>query len=379
MAYAAHRAASPYTVLELVAPRAGDGYAAAGAALARWRRTGVLRTDEQPGFYLYEEHELRGRVPAVQRGVLAAVRLEPPGSPGALLPHEHVDLRRVTDRLDRLRAAPLDVSPVFALYEGGPPGLRALLDRPKRTPPLAAFTDEQGVDHRVWKLGDPDDVTALSRGLAGVTAVIADGHHRWAAGLAYLEERRAAGERDPCSERTLAYLVDAAAHGPRVEAIHRIVRPLPPDTESRLAAAFDIDHRPPDAPALLRAVHHTAGVAFALLHGTQAWLLRARDPGALRDRLPPARSQAWRRLDAAVFEHALMPLLGADLVIEPRIDVRAAAAAVRNDPRTGLFLLRPPSAATVLALAEAGEPLPPKSTSFRPKPRTGLVMRLARA
>ena len=62
--YARHLQASPYTVLELLAPRA-ESFAAAGAAYDRWRRTGVLVTDDRPGYYLYEEHELRHGVPAV--------------------------------------------------------------------------------------------------------------------------------------------------------------------------------------------------------------------------------------------------------------------------------------------------------------------------
>lgn len=380
-AYAAHRAASPYTVLELYAPRAAGGYEAAGASLARWWRTGVLRRDARPAFYLYEEHELRGRVPAVQRGLLAAVSLAPLGAPGALLPHEEVDAERVTERLERLRAAPLDVSPVFALYRGGSPELRALLDQPKRSAPVAALTDEHGIDHRVWGLHGAADIETVRRGLAGVTAVIADGHHRWAAALAYRDERRAADadQRDACWERTLVYLVDATAHGPRVEAIHRVVRPLPDDTLERLAGAFEVQEAPARPAALLAAVRAAGEASFGLLHAGRGLLLRARDPRALRARLPAGRSEQWRGLDAAVFEHALLPLLGAGPDVEPRSDVRAAVEAVRAAPGAGLFLLRPPAAATVLDLAAAREPLPPKSTSFQPKPRTGLVMRAVEA
>lgn len=382
-AYASHRAASPYTVLQLLAPDSDRGFAAAGAAFTRWHRTGVLRQDPEPAFYLYEEHELRGGAPAVQRGVLAAVRLVPPGSPGALLPHEDVDHDRVRTRLQRLQAAPLDVSPVFAVYDGGAAALRALLDRPPRRPPVAALTDEQGVDHRVWALTDPADLATVRSGLAGVTAVIADGHHRWATALAYRDWRReadgaAAGPAGEAPwERTLAYLVDARRHGPRVEAIHRVVRGLPPDTTARLGRAFALATAPDEPAGLLALLRATAGPALGLLHAGRGWLLTPRAPAALERYLPKDRSARWRALDAAVFACVAVRLLGDGVEVVPRSDVARAAVATAGAADAGLFLLRPADVGTVLELAAAQEPLPPKTTSFRPKPRTGLVMRAA--
>lgn len=379
-AYASHRTASPYTVLELLAPSGGQDFASAGAALARWRRTGVLRQDREPAFYLYEEHELRGGVPAVQRGVLAAVRLARPGSPGALQPHEQIDRDRVSTRLQRLQAAPLDVSPVFAVYDGGPPALRELLDRPPRRPPVAALTDEQGVDHRVWAITDPADLATIRAGLAGVTAVIADGHHRWATALAYRDLRRTAsvaaagGAAEEPWERTLAYVVDARAHGPRVEAIHRLVLGLPPDVTARLERVFALGAAPDDPARLLALARATEGPALGLLHAGRGWLLTPRAPAALEAYLPARRSASWRALDAAVFTYAVVRLLGDGVEVVPRSDMTAAAATA-GAPDTALFLLRPPGVGTVLELAAGREPLPPKTTSFRPKPRTGLVMR----
>ncbi|MDQ3972958.1 MAG: DUF1015 domain-containing protein, partial [Actinomycetota bacterium] len=177
-AYARHRAASPYTVLELIAAHPA-GYEAAGATLRRWRRTGVLVADPRAAFYRYEIHELRREGPAVVRGLLAAVRLEPCGGSGAIAAHEAVDAARVADRLRRLEAAPVDLSPVLGLYRRAPERLHHLLAERPRTPPVVAMTDEAGADHRVWALDDPAEVAGIRRWLAGVPVVIADGHHRY--------------------------------------------------------------------------------------------------------------------------------------------------------------------------------------------------------
>jgi uncharacterized protein (DUF1015 family) len=386
LTYARHRAASPYTVLELLAGGPEDaGYASAGAALARWRRTGVLVREPAPAFYRYEEHELRHGVPAVQRGLLAAVRVEPLSPSAAVLPHEAVDPARVGDRLDRLAAVPVDVAPVFALHRD--PGVAALLDVDVDEPPVVAASDDDGTDHRIWALRDPERITALRHALADVRAVIADGHHRYATALAFAERQRAAGgdDRDGRAPwaRTLVYLVDAEEHGPRVCPIHRLLRGLPRGGADRLAGWVLEPLRPgagtidpaARAEALATAVATRAdGAVGLLMPGAPPALLRPADPAALGRRLTPGRSTAWRALPAALCDELLIPALSPAAILH-RSDPAAAAAELGDDPSGALLLLPPIPASTVLDLAEAGELLPPKTTSFRPKPRTGLLLR----
>ena len=362
-AYAGHRTASPYTVLELIAPGPDGHYGAAAAAYDRWRRTGVLVEDSRPAFFRYEQHELRRGVPAVQRGVLAAVALEPPGA--SVLLHEEVDPARVATRLERLRVVPVEISPVFGLYSGGSAELRGLLACPPRTAPVAAFTDEAGVDHRVWRIDEPDEIACVREGLRGARVVIADGHHRYASALAYRDELRVTATR-----RTLMYLVDPADHGPEVRPVHRLVRSWQPGAPSRLARDFTIEQLDDALGAAA-----DGDVALGLrLPGRVELLLRPRKLDALLDRLPDGHSETWRHLDAAVLDYALLPWLGA-AGVEARSDASAAAAEVDAGAAAALFLLRPTDARTVFALAVSGERMPAKTTWFRPKPRAGLIMR----
>jgi uncharacterized protein (DUF1015 family) len=378
-AYAQHRTANPYTVLELIAPRTLDsgGFQAAGEAFQRWLRTGVLTEEPEPAMYLYEEHELRRAVPAVQRGVLAAVRLAPPGT-GNVLPHEGVDPRRVQDRVRRIEAVPADLSPVFALCIDPPAAFHDLLSRQPAAPPLLGLSDDAGVDHRVWAIPDPAERAALAEALADVSVLIADGHHRYEAALAYRDlARRRHDNTDGPWERTLMYLVDAAVHGPRVQAIHRLVTAMPEDAAERLGADFAMEPASDDPAQLLRALHDQPGCAFGLRLPGRSLLLRARpDAAQLQQRLPD-HSPAGRSLDTAVLHHAVLPMLGeaAAASIAYRTDTEQAFADVDATPATGLFLLRPVAIQTVIDLANAGEPMPPKTTSFVPKPRAGLVLR----
>jgi len=376
--YAAHRTASPYTVLELLAPPDATGsYRAAGQALRRWRRTGVLRPEPSPAFYRYEEHELRRGVPTVQRGLLAAVALDEPGRDGAFLTHEDVDPARVADRRRRLEAVRADLAPVFALATAGPAELRERLAEPPREPPVVALTDEAGVDHRVWAVTDPGQVAALRRALAPVRVLVADGHHRYAAALAARVER----PEGPW-HRTLVYVVDATGDGPEVRGVHRLVRGVDRAALRRVGEDFTLEEAPAAAGALRDRLEAVSGRGFGLLVapplaaavGMASALLRPRDERRLAARLPQRRSPRWRALDTAVLDHAVLPGLGATAV-EYRADLDAAAAAVRSSRDALLFLLRPVDVRTAEAFAAAGEHMPAKSTYFRPKPRAGLVLR----
>jgi hypothetical protein len=355
--YAAHRTANPYTVLELIAPSEG-GYTAAGHTLTRWLRTGVLRREPAPSLYRYEQHELRAGVPAVQRGVLAALRLEPLGD--GVLPHEQVDATRLEARRRRLSAVPIDLSPVFTLTTDAVPALHAVLGQPPQSAPIIGFTDEQSVDHRIWAIDDAAALRTLVEALASVRLMIADGHHRYAAALA-------AG-----ATHTLAFIVDPHRHGPRVRPIHRLVEGVPDDLPARLEA--DVLVEPSAAPpaVLARSLVASDRLAYGLvLPGGRTFTLIPRDLGALERRLPAGPSAPWRRLDAALLEHALLPSLGDALEMRYRTDPGAGVPA-----GAALFLLRPPGLRTVISMAAAGEMLPAKTTSFVPKPRTGLVLRL---
>jgi uncharacterized protein (DUF1015 family) len=360
--YARHRTASPYTVLELLAEGEAADYRAAGAAFARWRRTGVMVEDERPAYYLYDIHELRHGVPTLMRGVLTAVTLDGAG----LLAHEGVDPDRVAARARRVQAVPVDLAPVFAVHSPGPPQLRSALDAPPRTAPLIALTDEMGVDHRIWTLDDPEVVASVRAGLAQVRAVIADGHHRYAAALH-------AGGTEPADGRILTYLVDSARYGPELLAVHRVLRGAGDGLLTALAEDFTV--RPMSWPDVLAGLEVGGDdLVFGLRHaGGRSALLVARDPRALRERLPGDRSAAWRSLDTAVWEHIVHPVTGGE--VEFRADVDAALAVVDAEPGAALFVLRPANIATVDACAAAGEMMPVKTTWFRPKPRAGLVMR----
>jgi uncharacterized protein (DUF1015 family) len=377
----------PHNVVRLILPRPSgpDGhgrYRDAGRRLAAWLADGTLRRDDAPALYVYEQvgDDL------VQRGLLAAVELRDPGD-HVVLPHEDVMPGPVADRLELMRATGANLEPILLVYDGGGE-TDTVIDEVTRGAPDIETTTEDGLVQRVWTVTDPTVHRRVAADLAPRQALIADGHHRYATYRRLQADRRAAGERHGAWDRGLALLVDSRTYPLRVQAIHRVVEGLPYDDAVRaLAGTFTVRALPgraasdaADAAVLLATLDEsTLRHPFVLTDGRRAALVGDPDPRRVAAALPPLQSDLWRSLDASVL-HALVlgELLGLDDQDARVRYVHDAAGAVRAAARSGgtAVLLRPVHVAEVLAVAALGERMPRKSTSFGPKPRTGLVLRL---
>jgi uncharacterized protein (DUF1015 family) len=369
-------ARDPRNVVRLTLPRADDDpYAAAAAAFAQWQADGILRVDDQPALYVYEERA-DGHV---QRGLVGALGLTP-AEDGIVLPHENTMAGPVADRLALMAAVEADLEPIFLVYDGGGEASR-LVAEADRLPPLVEVTTPDGITHRLWAVTDAERLAAVAADLATRRAVIADGHHRYATFLRYQHDRHAAGDGAGPWDLGLAFLVDGSAFGPQVHAIHRVIPGLTAaeaaDRASRaftvVAVAGGIDEA---TDALAKA--GVDGPAFVVTDGAASWLLTDPDPAALDRALPQDRSDAWRGLDVTVAHLFLIRdvwgLEDREDVVDYRHDVDAAVDGARASGGCGL-LLNPTPVADVAAVAAAGDRMPRKSTLFVPKPATGLLIR----
>jgi uncharacterized protein (DUF1015 family) len=420
-------AAEPHNIVRLILPGAGSpqpprgpaASALAAAELRDWLESGVLRPDPSPALYVYEQSLPDGDGPApdgwapggwvvAQRGLVGALRLVPPGSP-AVLPHEDVMPGPVEGRRELMATTRANLEPIFLLYDGsagpvdtGPAdtgladgGLTtatatALVDRvaDTRAPLLTAVTDD-GTRHQIWALTDPAEHATVAADLAARTALIADGHHRYAAYLKLQDQERGAGRGDGPWDYGLAFLVDSAAYPPRIGAIHRVIPGLTPGRAAEMAkGAMRVERVA--APgvsaggalgqavtALAEAGRH--GPAFLLTDGSEQYLLTGPAPERVAEAMPAGHSARWQRLPASVLRELLIQSVWGLADAEPDVLVihgePAAAVQAARDAGGTAVICNPESAADVRAVAENGERMPRKSTSFGPKPRTGLVLR----
>ncbi|WP_326599759.1 DUF1015 domain-containing protein [Streptomyces sp. NBC_01803] len=365
--------ADPHNIVRLILPHDGDPAARhrrAGDTLRRWRADGVLALDPWPAaLYVYEQRAAG----TLQRGLIGALRLTRPED-GVVLPHEDVIAEVVADRAALMRATAANLEPLLLSYRDGA-GAAAVVERAVSRTPLSATTTADGTEHRLWPVTDPAELDAAIEDLARHRALIADGHHRWATYLRLADEH---GGRPPW-DRGLVLLVDTARYPLRVQPIHRLLSGLPPaEALARLNGAFRTRRLGDSLADALHTLAGTEGNAFLLTDGDTFHLLDRPDAALLAATIPQHRPAKWRELDATVLHAALLgPVWG---VVDGPAAVRYlhdATAVVAQAHRLGgtAVLMRPVPESTVRALAEEGVTMPHKSTSFGPKPATGLLLR----
>lgn len=352
-----HRANAIHVELPEDDPRSGDNrYRHAATLFDRWRSDGTVRPDRAPAFYAYR---MTSPDSSTVTGVIGALACDPPGAD--VLPHEQTIPKDTTDRLDLLRACHANLSPIWGLSL-----TNGLADAYRPVgPPSAEAVDDDGVVHSLWVLDDPATVERISAGVAASPVVIADGHHRYETAARYRAERRTARADEPGEyDFVMALVVELAEDQLTVGPIHRTLTGVPADVDlvESFRSWFDAVHAGPADDAVLEAVARSSALALVLPGGV--WLLTARDD---------AYQAAGSDLDSSLVSLVTDKIGGVQLAYQH--DWRTAAAAVRDGDAQGALLIRPVTVRQIREWAAARRRMPPKSTYFQPKPRTGMVFR----
>ncbi|MGQ4466508.1 DUF1015 domain-containing protein [Streptomyces violaceoruber] len=371
--------ADPYNIVRLILPQAATPEARneqAARTLRRWTAEGVLTTDPDPGLYVYEQRDREGML---QRGIIGALRVSDP-SEQVVLPHEDVMPHVVADRAALMRATRANLEPLLLTYRGddATPATTALVERTAEQPPLLSTTTEDGFCHRLWSVTAPDTVARVRAELSRHQALIADGHHRWATYRTLRAEHPSPSPWD----HGLVLLVDTARYPLRVRAIHRLLHGVPVhEAVAALAGHFRVRRLGTSLDESLETLAKAAGSGNAfLLAGDGAFhLVDLPDPGLLARTIPTDRPEAWRTLDATVLHATLLAHVWhvPDDSASHISYIHDTAATVEKAERDGgtAVLMHPVREEVVRELARQGVTMPRKSTSFGPKPASGLVLR----
>ncbi|GAA1159485.1 uncharacterized protein (DUF1015 family) [Kitasatospora gansuensis] len=378
--------ADPHNIVRLILPRpepddSGDRpdrdtrYRHAARLLADWQREGVLAPDPEAALYVYEQRADG----LLQRGLIGSLAVSGREA-GVVLPHEDVMPRPVADRVGLMRTTKANLEPLLLTYRGHG-GAAQVIERTVLGEPLLTTTTSDGTHHRLWAVTDPAELAEVSRDLATCRALIADGHHRWEMYLRLQREHRHL-PRSPW-DRGMVLLVDTARYPLRVRAIHRVLYRLPiAEALAALGEHWQVKEVPGPLEHALQALadaKRQGGNAFLLTAGDSVFrLISEPDETLLATTVPADKPDEWRHLDATVLHATLLDHTWR--VPDGPDDIgylHAAAAAEREAARSGgtAVLLHPVEESVVRRLAEQGVTMPRKSTSFGPKPATGLVLR----
>lgn len=350
----------PRNIVAIDVPRDVDGpdrYSLAASRLAAWVQEGTLVRDASPSFTLYrmrftdEAGTIRETV-----GVLGALEVVDEGA-GGVLPHERTTPKAKSDRLDLTRATDTNLSPVWGLSLTA--GLTDLLREPGE--PVGSCHDEHGVLHTVERVTDPERVAAISAAVGSNPVLIADGHHRYAISRTFRDERRAAGG-DDASDLTLTYVAELVEEQLSIDAIHRLYHGVSADELLAIfSPLFDLSEAGTVTPSFAGDVVSRGALCLVRPDGTGVWLTPK-----------PAAFAGVRALDGAYLEHALADR---DIDVSYQHGVQHVVDVVAAGGASVGVLIRPTSIVEIRRTADERLLMPPKSTFFTPKLRTGPVLR----
>lgn len=372
-------------------------YTRAAATLDEWMRTGILRRNPEPAFYIYEMEYRAGGGTKKLRGFVCLVRIEDYDS-GIVKPHETTLSGPKTDRLKLLRACKAGFSQIYSLVPD-PSGVigEALGGVPAR--PEREVTAADGVIHRLWTLTDPEAIAAIVRETAATPVFIADGHHRYDTALNYRNERRSAAGSFTGQEGynfVPMFLARIEDPGLTILPAHRALFNLtdfdPKRFEEDLNRYFNIERfdftrktEHADRQTVLQTMEHRADHAHVFgmrVRGEHSYYLLSLRSESDMDAIVPDRTPAYRKLDVSILHHLIIDrLLGIrmethklGLNIEYIKDADEAVKRVDAGQAEVIFLMNPTKVTEVRDVAAGGERMPQKATYFFPKLLTGLVM-----
>jgi uncharacterized protein (DUF1015 family) len=388
-------------------------YDAAGHTLRMWIEAGVLKQDEKPALYAYQQTYNYGSIRYKRRGFFARVRLEEFGDTSSIHPHEQTFSGPKEDRLKLMRATRANLSPVFGLYDDKTNDVTDMLyeavgiARPLASAELPSMEGNSTVLSELWAVTDLAVIKDIQLMMADKHIYIADGHHRYTTSLNYRRDVGAArgtalAHNDPANFVLFA-LVALQDPGLIIMPTHRVVAADCLENfylegfcaaAMKLCKVMETKYRGDSLAALERDLAegsygpHAMGVYDPVEDAAVVLQPRESDPLApfADDPALAGKSDAWRQLDVAILQHLIF-----DRIIRPFVKPGAqmswafphqahevaalcrAGTAVGSQHRVG-FLLQPTPLTAVRDLCNANELMPQKSTFFYPKLATGMVI-----
>lgn len=347
---------------------AAEVYEKAAYMLKEQREQGIYVQEEVPCFYLYEL-TMEGRS---QTGLVACASIEDYCNQ-VIKKHENTREEKEQDRIRHVDTCSTQTGPIFLAYRREE-AIEAIVATEKAKAPVYDFISEDGIGHRVWIVSDKDAVEGIAKGFAGISQIyIADGHHRAASAVKVgLKRREAAGTYTGEEEFNFFLSVLFPENELKILPYYRVVKDLNGYTANefmeKISAKFEVEAS--DVP-----VGPEKKGEFGMFLEENWYRLTAKPE--LMGSADPVKA-----LDVSILQDNLLePVLG---IQDPRTDKRIdfvggirGLGELERRTKTDMkvaFSTCPTSILELFAVSDAGLLMPPKSTWFEPKLRSGIFL-----
>lgn len=382
--------------LELGLDQPGDNelnnrYTRAARTFAEWRKSGVVRQEEQPAYYVYQQRfRAQGR-DYTRTSLIARVRIEP-WDARVVLPHERTMSKPKSDRLNIIRATATNLSPIMSMYDDPQGRIRRLLSSYVEQAEVQ-FSDEADEMHILHPVQDPQQIELIRDFFSERQLYIADGHHRYETALNYrneILEQRKQLHPDDAANFVMMALIDLDDPGMVVEPTHRVLFNLAPEilntlVPERFADYFTVQQLPEQMQAkeLLQKLEQAGNdTPSFIIHTAANNLLLSLNAAGKEQMAKSQHSEAWNGLDVAVAHtlvlEALLGVTPADITAGTHLRYIHEAQDALNEVSQGTaqvaLLLNATRVRQICEVSDADDLMPQKSTYFYPKLITGLVM-----
>lgn len=390
------KGASPWNVIRLIIgnpsheKHSASDYKNAQRSFRAWRGKGILKRDEEPALYVYQQvFRIQGRT--YQRtGFVGLSQLTPFGKKkGGILAHEHTLSGPKADRLKLTKACHANFSSIFSLYPDKG-GVGTILKKVAKGRPDIDVDHPKGIRNKVWAVSDPRTIRQVQRKMKGATLFIADGHHRYETALAY-QAFRSKGGRGKLGARAFDHvqMMFVAMEDPGLVILptHRMLPKRlissPGLLLSRLSSLGELHEYPGSVSGLapwkwmerLGRGQPTIGLSF---DGKKLYALQF-SKAVARSPLLSDVSDAQKKLDVTLLHRLILePFFGITKEkVEHEISFTSRAEEavdrLRKEDFAAVFFLNPTRIEQLREVALKQERMPQKSTYFYPKLVTGLV------
>ena len=343
-------------------------YEKARELLNAWVSDGTLLKDNREAYYIYEL-VMNGRS---QTGIVACSSIDDYAQ-GIIKKHENTREEKELDRICHVDRTDAQTGPIFLAYRSKE-AINGIVERVIATKPLYDFTAEDGISHKIWQVSDEVTVSEIEQAFVGVPSTyIADGHHRAASAVKVGWKRR---DENPgyTGEEPFNFFLSVLFPDEQLMIMpyNRVVKDLNGLSEEeylkKVEEAFLVEVVGEDAYS-----PDTKG-SFGMYLNKKWYRLTIKDSFVSKDPV--------KGLDVSLLQdHLLNPVLG---VKDPRIDKRVDfIGGIRGlkelekrcaEDMTVAFSMYPTSIEELFQVADAGLLMPPKSTWFEPKLRSGLFI-----